>query len=375
MAISDDFYNNIPSSMGIFDQNKYGKDEIVNDKGVRTPVNTAAATDGLANIAEAVITFFHVPSETDVFFKAFITNFVEDYNSDWTPETVFGRTDPIYTFRNNTRSLTLNFKVPAATISEAYENLGRVQKLSQFLYPTYENIGSANTISQSPLIRLKVMNLAAKNVGGARPGKPDNRIGTNFNPDFLDRYRSDNNPSRGLLGFISNMTINHNLENNESGVFQEKPNTVLPKLIDISMSFSVIHEASLGWTGAAERGTMSQFLTFSDPDFPYNADLKGRDLSGISPNATYDEKIQALRDKELKRQKSDQDRLNAEARYGGMFGTKGFLGIGQGRYGKDQKLMEKWEKRQGDPKYDNWRKKNSANYDYVQSAQQGYSKT
>ena len=373
MAISDDFYNNIPSSIGVFDQNRYGKDNIVNDKGVRKPVNTAAATDGLANIAEAVITFFHVPSETDVFFKAFITNFVEDYNSDWTPETVFGRTDPIYTFRNNTRSITLNFKVPAATISEAYENLGRVQKLSQFLYPTYENIGSANTISQSPLIRLKVMNLAAKNVGGR-----SNIIGresTNFNPDFLSGYKSDNNPSRGLLGFISSMTVNHNLENNEAGVFQEKANTVLPKLIDVAISFNVIHEAALGWTGMAERGSMSQFMTFSDQNFPYGADLKGRDLSGLSPNATYDEKIQFLRDKELKRAKADQDRLNAEARYGGMFGTKGFLGIGKGRYGKDQKLMEKWEKRQDDPKYDNWRKKNQANYDYVQSAQQGYSKS
>ena len=37
--------------------------------------------------------------------------------------------------------------------------------------------------------------------------------------------------------------------------------------------------------------------------------------------------------------------------------------------------MKKWEERQGDPKYDNWRKRNQANYDYVQSAQQGYSKS
>ena len=366
MAISDDFYNNIPSTLGIFDQNKYGKDELVNDRGVRTPVNTPAPTDGLANIAEAVITFFHVPSETDLFFKAFITNFVEDYTSDWTPETVFGRTDPIYTFKNNSRSITLNFKVPAATISEGYENLGRVQKLSQFLYPTYANIGGANTISQSPLMRLKVMNLAAKNVGGA------GRIGresSNFNPDFLSGYKSDNNPSRGLLGFITSLTINHNLENPESGVFQEKPNTVLPKLIEVSISYNIIHEASLGWTGMADRGTMSQFMSFSDTNFPYGAGLKGRSYGDAPVNATYDEKIQALRDKELERDKAEQDRLNAEARYGGMFGTKGFLGIGKGRMGKDQKFLDKWDSRS-----DKYKKRNQANYDYIQSARKGYSK-
>ena len=38
----------------------------------RTKVISPATTDGLANVGESVISFLHVPSENDIFFKAFI---------------------------------------------------------------------------------------------------------------------------------------------------------------------------------------------------------------------------------------------------------------------------------------------------------------
>ena len=108
-------------SLGIFKQQKYKKITINDGKGQDgqgTPAGhlSPASTDGLANNAEAVLSFFHVPSESDVFFKSFITTFAESYNCDWNPDTVFGRTDPIYTFKNTTRSITLGWKIPAETI-------------------------------------------------------------------------------------------------------------------------------------------------------------------------------------------------------------------------------------------------------------------
>ena len=75
-------------SLGIFNQERY-QGITLNDRG-RTEAGhlSPATTDGLANHAEAVISFFHVPSESDVFFKAFITTFAESFQSDWNSERI-----------------------------------------------------------------------------------------------------------------------------------------------------------------------------------------------------------------------------------------------------------------------------------------------
>ena len=59
------------------------------------PSNPYAALDGRA----MQISFYHLPSQDAVYFKAFITAFNETFNSDWGSETVYGRTDPILMFK------------------------------------------------------------------------------------------------------------------------------------------------------------------------------------------------------------------------------------------------------------------------------------
>ena len=56
-------------------------------------------SDAYANNRKLFISFHHVPTGKDVFFKAFITAFNETYNSDWSSESVYGRADPIYLFK------------------------------------------------------------------------------------------------------------------------------------------------------------------------------------------------------------------------------------------------------------------------------------
>jgi len=338
-------------SLGIFKQQKY-KSITLNDKSGRADAShmSPASTDGLANNAEAVLTFFHVPSETDVFFKAFITTFAESYSSDWTPDTVFGRTDPIYTFKNTQRSITLGWKIPADTISEAYENLGKVQKLAQFLYPNYADLGNdTSTLSQSPLVRLKLMNLAQQSKG------PQDAETTQELPaqSIFESYVSTNNPSDGLLGAITSMTVNHNLENPDAGVIQVRTNTVLPKLIEVNIDFAVIHEQTLGWNNDN---------TFKDANFPYNAVLESESQSVMSAGS-YNEKIAARQAAERGRQTVEQAKLDAEARgYNGMFG-KAYLK-------KDRKKMGKLADKIANG--EELTERQQANYDYLSSAQFGY---
>ena len=297
------------------------------------PSNPYAASDGRA----MQISFYHLPSQDAVYFKAFITAFNETFNSDWGSETVYGRTDPILMFKNTRRQISLAFKVPAFSEGEAYENLGRIQKLTQYLYPTYTDTQNGKIISQSPLVRLKVMNLLRAN---GYPGtnqedraRADRAYAENQPADVLfENYKfHSTRANQGLLGAVASVQVNHNLE--EQGVLEHAPGVILPKLIDVAVTFDVIHENTLGWDSQGNS---------LEPTFPYGVVLE----RPYNPNwgdeaATYDQRVAAAQREQEDRDVRQQQLDDAEARYSGMFGEKGFLGIGGGRLGRDRRRAKK----------------------------------
>jgi len=268
-----------------FNATRYFKNEKVSVGN--TSMYVVDGSDAFANGRKMFISFQHAPTGKSVFFKAFITAFNEAYNSDWAAETVYGRADPIYLFKNTQRKITLAFKIPAYSQSEAYENLGKVQKLIQFMYPNYTDVQGAQTISQSPLIRLKVMNLLRNT--NDRFSDMDQHYGDSpietidpenpLSEEKLARYSQLQTwqSHDGLLGALDYVNVNHNLEGDD-GSFVVGDNALLPKLLDVNLSFSPIHEHALGWdstntfsphaarTGSA--GSSQQRL------FPYGVGLK-----------------------------------------------------------------------------------------------------
>jgi len=347
---ANDFYNQI------FDAHRYKK----NDVGRKDDVFYADGSDGLANLKKLYMSFQHVGSEKSVYFKAFITAYNETYTPNWNSETVFGRADPIHTFVQTQRSIQLSFVVPAASESEAFENLGKVQRLTQFVYPNYHKADQAQTIGQGPLVRLKIMNLLQNMVGtNVSKGGQANFRNLKTKSTYYNDYKSRGlSPGYGQLGFISSLTINHNLENRESGVFEKLDtttrstvqNTVLPKVIEVVVSFTPIHEHPLGWEGQ----------NFKQELFPYGVSLydAGQNNNNAEGN-TWNAAAQAQED----RVKLEQARQAAEARYSGMFGRKGLFG-GKGRLQRD---TERLEKKKGEKGYI----KNDAKRAYIASAVQG----
>ena len=135
--------------------------------------------------------------------------------------------------------------------------MAKVQTLLQFLYPTYENIDSATTITQSPLVRIQVMNLLAQT-------SPGNGNSDRNGQDLYNSYTSQADASSGLLGVINNLSANHNLENPDIGVIEKGDAgniAILPKMIEVNLDFAVVHEQSLGWQNG----------TFINQLFPYKA--------------------------------------------------------------------------------------------------------
>jgi hypothetical protein len=276
-------------------------------------------SDALGNKLSHVISFKNIrDGGQDVYFKAFINSFNESYSPNFTPNEVFGRTDPIYQYKNTTRNITLAFKVPAASQSEAYENLGRVQKLIQMLYPTYKS-DNALTLSEAPLVRLKVMNLLRSQTSygtGSAGDKPD--------ATFFAEYTSTADSSKGLLGVITSCTIDSSLTSTD-GVFNKlttvpptkkgdpptteaEPNTVLPKLIEISINFSPIHEKTLGYN--ANNNNFGRF--------PYGVQLSPPSAEGVGIPKGVQKKVKLKRTLEEARQtaaSAQQDIDKAEANY------------------------------------------------------------
>ena len=229
----------------------------------------------------------------------------ETYSSDWTEETVFGRTDPIQLFKQTTRRISLSLKVPAETVGEAYDNLGRISSLTQFLYPNYTQIGNAQSISQGPVLRLKVMNIIQNASTGGPPPVPEGEAQPAPNASFKS-YKSSADASQGLMGVITSLTINHNLETSDIGVFQHATNTILSSMIEVSIDFTVLHESRLGWSGT----------NFDQPLFPY----------GVTPMSVEGEEDAAKRLEQSRRQepdadpKTEQQRLAALKRYATLGG-------------------------------------------------------
>jgi hypothetical protein len=158
-------------------------------------------------------------------FAAFLTDFSDGFTSNWNSQEIYGRMDPIFTYKNTTRKITLAFDVPSNSKSAAVINALNSQNLINSLYPVYEDQegrGTA-TIGSPPLVRIKLANLICRS----------------------DKDRKINSAREaGLLGWIDGFTFKPELD---SGVFVNDDNTVIyPKLYKVSFGFNVIHEHALG---------------------------------------------------------------------------------------------------------------------------------
>ena len=313
-----------------FQFDKYKKPGIGKRK---LPTNLIDGSDAYANHGGMVLSFQHVPTGKEIYFKAFIDAFNESFNSNWARETVYGRSDPIMIFRGNERKITLSFKVPAASMSEAFENLGKVQQLSQFLYPVYAPVNQtrneggserpavyAQTIAQSPLIRLKVMNLLRSNT--TYQGDPENLVQANVsNEDLFDDYKSWDFAPLGLLGVINSLNIDHNLSNGDVSLLEKGRNTLLSTLINVTLDFSPIHEHTIGWQDGEAINEL----------FPYGVVLRKGDTTPME-GRSFDERKAFLQNTLQDREEVQQALDNAEARYSGLGG--------QMRFNADKKKIE-----------------------------------
>ena len=224
-------------------------------------LGTDSVLRGIVNKMRHELEFFFVPSGASenpltVRFMAFLTQFQDQYTSDWTADTVYGRMDPIATFQGTVRTISLGWAVPAYSGEEAENNLRKMSKLISMCYPVYGGQGTsamgAGQISGAPLIKLKFANLITGTESNAGAG------------------------ANGLLGWIDGISFTPNLE---TGFYDPAPGLLYPKQIDLTCQFHALHQHRHGWTksgttaadGKQSEGADGIRRSSGADNFPYGA--------------------------------------------------------------------------------------------------------
>jgi hypothetical protein len=193
------------------------------------------------------------------------------------------------------------------------------------------------TVAQSPLIRLKVMNLLRNTNDrfanmdadyGYSPTKPTDAVreGEATGKTDFDNYANLQTwqSHDGLLGVIANIAVNHNLEGDD-GSFVVGTNALLPKFLDVNLTFNPIHEHPLGWDdNGVFAGTTGGEREGEQRLWPYGVRLTdGAEMydNMTEDNQKYvDEQIQSGSSFTDLKENAEAAVANAEAKYAGLFG-------------------------------------------------------
>ena len=199
-----------------------------------------------------------------VLLEGWVTEFSDDFTSNWNSETVYGRMDPLVTFQNTQREINLGFDVVSDDAAQAQANLAKVNRLIEFLYPVYDSDpdlmtqadsrGQQNVLKASPLLSLRWTNLAASAMNNAP--LIGHMRGLNYSPDVTQGgfIYSQEKVSGAERVAQENMTAGSRALSTDptQQVYEVKiektANTqYVPKVLSLNFSFAVLHTHLGGW--------------------------------------------------------------------------------------------------------------------------------
>jgi len=208
---------------------------------------------GLTIQRNFAIEFTHVPSGKFVLFDGYLEDFSDDYKANWTSTTVYGRSDPIMTYKNTERKMSLAWGILANDLGESIANLAKIEVLMSMLYPHYSS-ELAPTIEASPLIKVRFANMAVD----VDFTDDEDEAGNGFfmgqkEKSFVDGKEVEKEVVRpvlnkligatGLLAAVDGFSYKPDLKN---GVFMGH-GTIFPRYVPMKCNFTVLHTKPLGW--------------------------------------------------------------------------------------------------------------------------------
>ena len=208
----------------------------------------------------------HIKNPPVIQFIAYIDSMSDKFGVKYVSEQPFGRVDPYHVWQGNTRTITINWAIPSSSKAIGLTNLNNLSWFLSSLYPAYKDIGSATSVSASPMFRFRHANLISS---PTRDGQ-----------GILCVIKSVGVTHDVKQGFISISTENmgSSFANVEAALlksagfqnsFHEGKKILIPKLIKLACTLEVVHDHALGWdhqTGRWRGGLAA-------PRYPYDFGL------------------------------------------------------------------------------------------------------
>ena len=220
------------------------------------------ASDTLFNKKLQQIVFYHPYTKSILSFKAFLTQYSENWRNSWEEKELVRRLNKQYTFNAVYRTIQIGWEMPSYDEAEARANLVKCTDFVRMMYPKIDEHGTV--VGSNPVWFMSFMNLvhnAAATTGGTMASAGEL-------------------PNSGLKGFPANFTWEPVLE---EGVFDSTAGFVLPKLIRVSCDYNVLvdERQRFGWQD-------DDSPSWDDaPAWPWGVDgTMGSSVSGFGGEAT-----------------------------------------------------------------------------------------
>ena len=195
-------------------------------------------------------------NEDPITYKMFLTNFEDKYESNWNQTETFARMDPIYTFQNTKRTISVAFDIPNFGPQEANFNMKQAARFSRLMYPTYEVNGDVGTLTTAPVFRVKMGNL----IVDVESNEPLYGIIMNysFKPKMEAGFFTDTS-GQSIVSGISEV-----FKSLGGGSLGSSNSTIAPKVLEMSFDFNVLHSHPLGYDASSGK--------FRASNYPYGAE-------------------------------------------------------------------------------------------------------
>ena len=206
----------------------------------------------------------------------FLTNFNESFEANWnSPPGAFGQLNPSHKYSQTNRKIEFGFKLPARNVLDSKSNLDFCSKMAKLVYGNYSSefeettLGSARYNFEGALFNIRV------DFGNLIQNEFAFFTNFSFTPKidagvFEYNNRSVDGELKGVGELQDQLAAQGYGElADDAHVYHSNVGVVYPKEIDVSISFTVLHDYPLGFGGPRRPGEPIKWAQNENKDWPH----------------------------------------------------------------------------------------------------------
>ena len=238
----------------------------------------------------------------------FLTNFNESFESNWSnPPGAFGQLNPSYKYSQTNRRIEITFKLPARNVLDSKSNLDFCSKMAKLVYGNYSvQVEDANQGNLVLLPQLGIDPTERTTLGSVRYNfegalfnirvkfgsliQNEFAFFTNFSftPNFdAGVFEYDMRDAFGIKGGVGELQDRLAAQGygklaDDAHVYHFDRGVVYPKELEVSISFTVLHDYPLGFGGPRRPGEPLKWAQNENKDWPHGTHEKYPKLEYMS---------------------------------------------------------------------------------------------